>query len=325
MKFVIAGALGAMVVLALAFGSITTFLAALVFVFAVFQGLWRGATELLGLVVGMVIAALLAAPLGRAMSGVTASIFGTGGLTNRFLSIALVAVIITVIFAATLGFAAKRWLKKHENWKRWDPFAGAALGAIEGSILAMLVLWVPLAMEPLAQSRLREEAEEAAQAVESGEEVVAPSIATSLATTVVEMSKKVHESALGNVAEATNPVAGSQLIVLASDFAAVTRDPAAMDYFLATPVMQDIHNLPSLNAAMEQIKADAELSRLFDAAGVSIASIRAILDSDALLLILDTTTVVEDLMPRAEEIAAAVAEAKTKIGTPAEGDPRRGK
>lgn len=315
-KLILASTLAILTVVAFIVGTLPTGIAAALFTLCVLQGLWRGATELAGLVIGMLLAAVLAAPIGRLLEGLTSAAAGTTGLTNRFTSIAAAALLITILCTLIISLITRRFLKNHQAWKRWDSPAGAALGAIEGSILAMLVFWVPLALAPVAKSQLEAAASRQQAAHAAGETHDDEPASQALATSIVQFSESVESSAMGAVAQATNPVPGTQIMVLASDFAEVTRDPHAMDHLLNSPVLKDIQEMPSLVRAMERIREDPQLSQLVDSRGVSVDTIRTVLASNVFLDILDSTSVIADLMPKAEQLAAAIAEAKATIDLP---------
>src|SRR5678815_3388824 len=171
----------AIVVLTLAFGGLVAKVTALVIAASVLQGLWRGATELLGLVIGLALAGLLAAPLGKSLEGFVGSIAGTTGLTNRLLSMGLVALLIASVSGIAGRMAAKRWLKLHPTYRRWDPYLGALCGLAEGCLLALMLMWGPLALEPIAQSRT------------GGDDRDEPAIARA----IIEYAKAIRSSSLG--------------------------------------------------------------------------------------------------------------------------------
>lgn len=278
-------------------------------VLAMLQGLWRGATELVGLVVGMLLAAVLARPIGAALDGIPAAIFGTTGLTNRLLSIAVTGLVIVSVCGVGLSIVAKRQMKKHPAWRAFDPYVGAALGLAEGSLLAMFLLWTPLALEPIAAARLESDRAAAIGDGESPEAYENP-----VARAVLSLSGRVRDSGIGGFAEETNPFSNSRWLTLASDFAAVCRDPAAYGRLMNSHAMQRLRNLPSITAAMNEVQQDGELTELFKTRGVSTGTIRAVMDSPTILHVLDTTTAASDLAPLADDLIAAIREAKTYIG-----------
>jgi hypothetical protein len=191
------------------------------------------------------------------------------------------------------------------------------MGLAEGCLIALMLLWGPLVLEPIARAQLADDGRDPREGEwrAAATERPAPS---PVARAVVSMADAVHNSSLGGLAERTNPVEGSGLLSLAADFAAVSRDRDAMAWLLDRPVMEKIEALPSVQEAVETLKSDPELSGMFkDREGVDVSDIRAVIESPAVLRLLDRTTVVRDVAPMADELAAAIREAKARIRTPA--------
>lgn len=301
-RWCIAGGGLAVLALTLLFGGLVAKVVAAVVVLAMLQGLWRGGAELVGIVSGLVLAVPIAVPVGRAMEGVTAALAGTSGLTNRLISIGIVAALVTLIGGLAGRFAAKRVRRAWPGYKRWDPYLGAVLGAAEGCLLALVLMWAPLALEPVARAQMTDP--------DAGGEPRAPSFP---ALGVAKAADLVRASSLGPLAQATNPVAASDLLALAADFAAISRDPDAMDYFLATPVMQRIQDLPSIHEARRILEADPELASMFGADGVSADAIRALMESPTVLRAFDETTVISDLRPLQHDLVAAIRAARARV------------
>ncbi len=284
----------------LVFASLPVKIAGAVFALAVLHGVWRGGARLAGTVAGLVLAALLAAPLGRGCEGVVGSIAGTTGLTNRLLSMSLAAAAVLCVVGGLAGLAARKLSQRKPEWQSWDRVAGGVLGGIEGVLLALLALWIPLALAPVAQNRLEADARE--DRPESA-----------LAASLMRLNREVGDSALGALARATNPFSESELLGLAEDFAAVSRHPPAMEYFLSTPVMVAVAELPSVTRGIEAVKNDRSLAPYFERGEASVGAIRAVMDSPTLLRVLDETSILSDLSPRMKDLVAAVREAKALI------------
>lgn len=276
---------------------------------AMMQGLWRGGAELAGLVAGMLLAALLAPGLGKAVEGAPAALLGTTGLTNRFISIALTGVVIVGAVAVPASVVARRFMKSRPDLERHNSIAGAVLGAGEGLLLCMFVLWGMLALEPIAEGRLAADR----MAAEAEGEIAYES---PLARGVAAAGRAVRESSLGSIARASSPLAGSRYLGIAADFAEVCRDEAAYEHLMASAVIGRIRAMPSITRALDEFHADAELTGLFERDGVTTDTLRAVMDSPTVLRILDTTTAAADIEPLAEELIAAIADAKTRIGRP---------
>lgn len=321
LRLILAASVTALALLASILGGPVTAIVAILTAACILQGLWRGASEILGVLVGMFFGALLCQPLGRTFEGVVASVAGTTGLTNRFVSVGVAAVVIAIVVSVLASLMIKRlWKAKKAAWMPWDHLIGGGVGLLEGVFLSLMVMWTPLAIEPIANAEVTLD-EQLGLRDGEGENVMAKRVAG--------WASAVRGSALGGLASATNPAASSLTVQLLEDFIAVARDPDAMEHFFNSEPIQRLKNLPSVGEAVRRLEADPELSGLItgtpspsppkpgdEAAGtpqISGETIRAILASNTLLKVLDETTVVQDLAPMAGDIGTALREAKAII------------
>ena len=97
--------------LALAFGNLVTRLFTVLVLLTALNGYWLGATKSVASVGGMLIAMLLAVPLGTALEGIVGAIVGSSGLTNRMISIGAWAVLVTAVVTVILSLVVGRTLK----------------------------------------------------------------------------------------------------------------------------------------------------------------------------------------------------------------------
>ncbi|MBS0192185.1 MAG: CvpA family protein [Phycisphaerales bacterium] len=289
---------GAVALACLVFGSLPVKVVAVVLAVCVIQGLWRGAAELVGLVIGMVLGVALCRPLGRLFEPLFAGIAGTRGLSSRLLSTGIAAVFVSIIAAGIIGFAAKRMMKKRPELAGADKLAGGGLGLIEGCFLGLVLLWVPLAMEPVARGQLN-------TGDSSGKDKANP-----VAAAVVQFAEEVKSSSLGNVAERTNPIEGSRVFSLAADFAIVMRNPRAREHFVTSPAMKALRETPSLQSAIAKLEQDPELGALIRAGDYGPDFLKSVFTSRGLVDVLDNTTIVRDLTPQVGAIESALQEAK---------------
>ncbi len=318
----IAVGLGAVLLVSLIFGGLVLKVVVAIVCLTALQGLWRGASGLAGLVAGLALAALLAPTLGRWTEGLVASVAGTSGIANRFASIGVSALLVVVATSIGAGFGVRRLVKARPGWKRWDPIAGAAFGAAEGVFLALLLLWAPLALEPIARSQMESAAgasgTPAPSRIATADHDLAPEApapaGNAVSTGVVSFATRVRESVVGGLAQATNPIRGSRVLTLASDFVAVSADPGAIDHFRNSDVIRRIADMPSVLAALDMCRADPDLRRIVEGGRMSHASLADIMQNETILRILDETTIVDDLTPLAPAIAEAIVSAKARVG-----------
>lgn len=286
----------AVALIAVLLGSLPVKIVASVVALCTLQGLWRGASELVGIVVGMILAVILCRPFGRLLEPAIASLTTTGGLSARLIAIAIAAIAVTAFVAILIGVASKRVMKSRPQLHGTDKLAGGGLGLIQGSFLSLLVLWIPLAMEPIASAQARRATEEAGR--------------NAVAEAVSAFAQDVRTSGLGSMAEATNPVEGTRLFALAGDFAIVMRSRPALDAFNSSPVMTRIRALPSMQQALERLQEDPSLGASIRSGNYSADTVRAFFTSRAVLDVLDQTTLVSDLMPLAAELEQEIQKAK---------------
>ncbi len=307
---VVAGA-GAIALAGLLLGSLPIKIAAVVLALTILQGLWRGCTEIVGFVAGMVIAALVAPPLGRALEGVVGSVVGTAGIVNRVISVVLVAIVITGVVGIAGSVLAKRFMKKRPDLRAYDKYAGAGLGLVEGCFVAMMILWVPVALQPVAQIATATDRELQALPEQRGGQK--RSSAPAWSGELIEFAEKTRSSFVGGLVNATNPLPDSRLLALASEFSEISRDEEAMTQLLQSESMQQLQNLASVQQALDAIKGDPELAGLVGDAGVTPEGVMAFFNSDTMLRVLDTTTVVQDAAPLVTGLEREIHEAKARL------------
>lgn len=285
--------------LCIIFGSLPVKIVALVLALCVIQGLWRGATELIGIVGGMIVGVLLCRPIGRLLEPALASITHTAGLSARLLSVGLAAVVVSACVALVIGVVAKRMMKSRPQLAGADKMAGGGVGLIQGGFLGLIILWIPLALEPVARGQLADRATDG--------EVRA---ANPVAEQVVSFAEKVKRSILGTLAENTNPMEGARIFALAGDFALVMRHKQARDHFLNSGPMRTIRETPSFVDAISRLEQDPELGVMIRAGEYGPDFLRRVFTSRSLVDVLDQTTVVRDLTPLVGGIETALQEAK---------------
>jgi hypothetical protein len=310
LRWSIAAGVAAGALMGLVFGGLVMKLVVLVISLAILQGLWRGASEIAGVVLGLIAAALIAPLLGRPLQSAAGSLTGTDGLMARFIAMGLAAAVIVAVVAVVFRSAARRFIGRRPVLRMLDPYIGAALGLVEGCLLSMMLLWAPLALEPVARAQLEEEPPvnpPAARGSTPGQSRRNP-----VAQAVVGLADRVHGSSLGRIAERTNPVEGSELLALAADFSVVSRHPEAMAWLMESPVMQKIEALPSVREAVETLKQDPELVSAFDESGVTVETVKRMLNSPRVMDLLDRTTIVRDLEPLAPELADTIRKARAR-------------
>jgi hypothetical protein len=288
-----AALLAALTLAALWFGNPATKVFAFILSLSVLNGYWLGAARVTSLLIGMLIAATLAVPLGKLFEGVSGYLTGTSGLANRMLSVGIMAILVTA--AATPGFhILVTWLMQEKlNAPAADKPLGAVIGSLQGTLLGFLVLWSILAIQPVAATAVAVRQPGAAE--------------NRAAVKFVELGESVRQSLVGHVAETVNPMSDLRLLTLLQKALRVLNDPAARDKMARHEAIAAIKDLPSVKQAAEMIKADQRLMAMLSAEdGVSADELREILDSPTILKILDETSIAADVGPMSDRIEEAI-------------------
>lgn len=297
------GVLVVIAVVAMSLGDLVTGLFFLLVGLAALNGYWVGASRISAVFGGMFVAALLAVPLGKSLEGVFSAALGSTGLTNRMISIAVLAIIVVVVVAAILHVLIRQAVNKKPAWKRYDKLIGSGLGLLEGTLLGFLLIWTVLSLEPLARTSL----------VQTGDPENTPR-ANPVSQGIVAIAEVARESTVGQVADAVNPLDEMRLITLLEHGLIVLNDPRARDAFVRHPAIAGIKQRPSVQRALDMLTADPQINQIVESEdGISGEGLRAILDSPTLLAILDETKLVADLSPIADEIEHAIDQALEHI------------
>jgi uncharacterized membrane protein required for colicin V production len=281
-----------------------------IIVLLVLQGLWRGSSDIAGMLVGTLFAVVLARPLAPAFEGITGSIFGVSGLANRLAATFTAGTIVLLVVAAVVSTLLRKLIKSQPAWARWDPYAGATVGAIEGAILALAVMWVPVALRPVAAAQIAQAKADALIDPANGSGQASPQ-----ARFVVSAADAIENSALAGVAEATNPVKGTRLISVSGDMLEVLHNDAMRQHFLESEVMRQVDTMESVKHALEIIQADTELMKVLDD-GASEDAVRTLFNSDTVMRAIDKTGVVSELADMAPRIADAIEAARKSANEP---------
>lgn len=305
----------ALSILALLLDGWITAVAILFIALSALQGLRLGAIAILGFVAGTCTALIAAGPLGRLIEPGISALTGLTGLLNRFLCMTFVAVAIVAVISTAGRLLLGALVKPDSPWRTRNRGAGAILGGVEGLALAIGLVWVLLAVEPVATARqVTASAAPASRAryvrrseprAELGSDVV------------IALAQRLRLTALGAFAAATSPFTGARALVVAEAFAAVSRDPYALREFLDSPAFRRVYLLPSYNRAAALASGDIDLTHFFSGdgeAGVDSATLGMLVTNSTILKIMDETTILADFAPLADEFEAAVLQARDQIG-----------
>lgn len=209
--------------------------------------------------------------------------FGTSGLTNRFLCIAAVGVLISLVTSLILSALIKSILSKRKTLTALNHFAGYAVGIVEGAAVVLMVLGAALSF----QSWFRD--------VPTGENQYAQWIET--------VAAKTRESAIGDLVRDNNPFEHYAPLAQTKHLhqtVQALRDGKNVDRLLNDPRVTALRADPNFESAMETLQSDSEI-REFLQAGKPLdgeMSLR-LMNHPAVLQLVDQ----EDFVTRVREVA----------------------
>jgi hypothetical protein len=169
---------------------------------------------------------------------------------------------------------------------------------------------VPLTLRNIAYLRIQADEQAAIETGMSVEEARAQ--ASPLARRVIEIADAVRSSGLGSWAEDLNPIAGLEVIELAHDFAAITRDETAKERLANSDAWKRMESLRSFEQARKLVESDPSLKAIVDAEGVTVSSMRTLLDSPTVLRVMDETRLAADLARLKDDLVAAIKQARAR-------------
>ncbi len=307
--FLIGLGVGAVLIaLALLFGGPTTKVVVTLVVVTTLLGAWRGAMETGAFVVALLVAAIAAFPLGRAIEGMVGSTLGLGGMAKYGAAVGIAALGVLVITALIVSVLAKRLKKKIPEIAKFDRPVGATLGLLEGVLLSFLVIWGALAIQPTAQRRV----DDSIAAREAGVISDEPNLSERLAHSVLTLADDATAHPVGTIAASTNPFSEAEAFVLAEDYLLIANDPEAMRTFQESDAMNRVREHPAVKRTVEILENDPRIRETLEG-GLTRDGLYAIINSDPLLDALRETNVLEEIKPLTDDLREALEEAKSRI------------
>lgn len=307
--FFIAVAAGLTVlVLAYLVGGPTTRVVATCVVLTTLAGAWRGAIETGAFLLAMVVAALLAFPLGSLIEQPVGGALNLGGIAKRGAAVGIAALVVLIVASLVTSAVAKRLAKNSRLLKTLDRPVGAGIGLVEGVFISFLVLWGILAIQPVAAQRLDENA--AARA--AGALPPDPDISERLAGIMVTLAEDAERHPVGAIAASANPIAEAEAFVLAEDYLQIVNDPEAMRVFQESDAMRRVREHPSVQRTVEILENDPEVRAVLQR-GLTRQGLSDLLNSDTVLKALRETNVLDEVRPLTADLREALDEARGRI------------
>ncbi len=269
----------------------------------------------------LIVAPLVAWPIGKAVEGLTSSALGTTGLTNRLISVSIVAGIILLAVAAGLHVLIGKALETRPHLKRYDKLTGLGLGVAQGTLVGMLLMWGLLALEPIASNTLGqisstiEQSADAPSADHKNSPTDEPADLNPMARRILAVTRSIYDSVIGKLAKAVNPVQDTRWLSTCNNALTVLNDPRAREVFVTNETIANIKDRPCVIQALDTLRNDPQIKDILESSdGINGNGLRIILSSPTVLTIIDDTVLMEELSPIADDIELALRQALLAAG-----------
>jgi uncharacterized membrane protein required for colicin V production len=173
--------------------------------------------------------------------------FGTTGLTNRFLCIAVIGVLISLAVTLLVTMISSRILAKRRLLNLANSFLGFAIGLVEGAAVAVLLTGGLLSMQ-MWQRGFEIDNNKTAQFVD-------------------RWAAKTRQSAIGPIVRDYNPF---EKIKLFSDVGEIQHsirnlsDPTSIQRMLDDPGIAEMRSDPKFAAAIDEVRRDPAIKDVID-------------------------------------------------------------
>lgn len=216
------------------------------------SGLRAGAAGMFGMFIAMGIAVVYGPTLGIRYEGEVTKWIGTTGLANRFLSIGLMVVMLTLVIGQIFQWGIFLATHKHKTLQGLNRYVGGVLGCVQGVAGVFLLLGGLFMIESIQQT---DATNQQAQ------------IQTAEASLMQRVVNEAHASRLGTWVKNYNPY---EKIPQLNRFHEVKRtvemlvQPERVQELLAHPEVARLKSDPNVQQAIRDIRDDAAISKLLN-------------------------------------------------------------
>ena len=221
-------------------------------VIGAFSGHRAGALWIFTTLVALATAITFAPSMGGQYEVGFSELFGTTGLTNRFLSVGIAGLMLSFLVSTVLILIARRVLRYRPRLEAANRWMGLGIGSLQGPLAVLLFLGGMLILEPKMQKRvgLNRQDDERGQFV------------SKFVLTTTKMTK---QSRLGPKIIEYNPFTRIPQLNKMEEFqrtVAVLSDPAKIQGMLQHPSIRQLQQRPEVKLAMEKLTADPVIQEI---------------------------------------------------------------
>ncbi|WP_167546982.1 CvpA family protein [Stieleria maiorica] len=239
-------------------------------------------------VVALVVAVAYAPAMGMQYQDAFAQKFGTSGLTNRFLCIAAIGVLISLVTTILITIIGNRIFLKRRKFRWANHFAGFAVGLAEGVVICYFLLGGLISL----------------QMWQRGDDIRENAVAMA----VDEWASRTRQSRLGPFIRDNNPFERFELLSGVEEAHQTMRrlgDPQNIQRVLDNPGIAEMRSDPAIATAIDEIRNDPALNQwIRQGRPVDPQLVRHLMDSPAVMRLVDHP----DFIPQARQVIKDLAQ-----------------
>ncbi|QEG42157.1 CvpA family protein [Roseimaritima ulvae] len=233
------------------------------------SGFKLGLLRIFGSLVGISAAIALAPGWGRSQAHHFSEWFGTTGLTNRFLAIGTIGLLIALAITCVFVLLSRRIFEQRPRLDATNRWTGLLAGAGQGAVAMLLLLGGILTIEPL-QREQREQQTQLLQQTQRGRAAAGDSQAEELPASMIhnlvtQTAERTQSSVVGPLVTQYNPferIPQLNQISKLQRTAQVLHDPAEVEGLLRHPEVVRLQQQPSMQAAIASVRQDSEIQEI---------------------------------------------------------------
>lgn len=225
----------------------------IVIAFSGWTGFKMGFGRITASVLALIAAVAFAPLIGMGYETQFSQHVGTTGLTNRFLCIAAIGVMISLVVTIPLTMLSNHLLFKRRRLNLANSLVGFAIGIAEGVVMAFLVLGGLLSLQMWQRADARQDHETLAD--------------NRIAVVIDEWASRTRQSAIGPTIRDYNPFERFEMLASVREMRDDVRrlkNPDNIRRLLDNPKLAALRSDPAVSAAIDEIRNDQTIKELVD-------------------------------------------------------------
>ncbi len=220
-----------------------------------------------------------AVPLGMLYQIKISAIFGTTGLANRMLGIAIAGILVSLLVSLVGAFIASRFLARRRKYRWFNQHLGLLVGGVEGAALVLLVCSVLISTQAWRGANAQPQNQPADKPPNK------------VAYWLGQAATQVRQSTIAPHVHKWNPFSEGNVLAGAQTWpqqVAKLRDPATLKQLANDPQFQALSSKPEFQRALSDLREDSDIQAVLKSKEpLTVQTVSRILQNEDLMRIVD--------------------------------------